>query len=189
MIKKYKIFTVSLFSLVMILTGCSVDPDYRYTEGYDFNNIKSYSLFPRESKFSSIQQLSDFQRNRIELTIEEEMERLHLTYKDYEAADVVVSYFIVERSLTELKAYNKGVGACLGCSNNQQKELNKDIKTSMLIIDVLDNDNKRSVYRSFVDMKLGEKNTSDENNEIIKEAVKNLLINFPLTSNSKTNKN
>lgn len=187
MIKKYKIFTVSFFSLVMTLAGCSVDPEFRYTKEYDFSAVKTYSLFPRESKFSSIQQISDFQRNRIELSIEEEMEGFYLTYKDYEDADVVVSYFIVENSLKELKAYNKGVAACLGCSNNQQKELNKDIKTSMLIIDVLDNENKRSVYRSFVDMKLDDKSTSDENNEIIKEAVKNLLINLPLASN--TNKN
>ncbi|TRX55895.1 DUF4136 domain-containing protein [Thalassomonas sp. M1454] len=186
---KYKTIAASFLCFILTLSGCSVSPEYRFNEEYDFSQIKSYSLFPRESKFSSIQQLSDFERNRIELTIEEEMERFALVYKDFEEADVVVSYFFVERSLKELKAYNKGVGACLGCSDNQQKQLNKDIKTSMLIVDVLGNEKKRSIYRSFVDMKLDEKDTSDENNAVIKEAVRNVLANFPVANNPAANSN
>lgn len=172
-------FFLFIAFVTLFLSGCSTNADYRFQQDYDFAKVTTYGIFPRESKFSEIQYLSDFQRNRIELSIEKVMEQRNFSYAEYEQADVVVSYFWVGRSLKELKDYNKGVKACLGCSAAEQQRLNKDIKSSMLIIDIIDNAKKRSVYRSFVKIKLKEDNSSDENNDLIIEAVAEMLASFP----------
>ncbi|MEW6998199.1 DUF4136 domain-containing protein [Colwelliaceae bacterium BS250] len=172
-------FLLFISLVTLLISGCSSQTEYRFDQDYDFSQVKTYGIFPRESKFSDIQHLSDFQRNRIEISIENVMEQRNFSYAEYEKADVVVSYFWVGRSLQELREYNKGVKACLGCSPSEQQDLNKDIKSSMLIIDIIDNANQRSVYRSFVKIKLKEGNSSDENNDLIIEAVAEMLANFP----------
>ena len=172
-------FLLFISLVTLLISGCSSNPEYRFDQEYNFAQVKTYGIFPRESKFSEIQYLSDFQRNRIELSIENVMEQRNFSHAEYEQADVVVSYFWVGRSLQELKDYNKGVKACLGCSAAEQQGLNKDIKISMLIIDIIDNETKRSVYRSFNEIKLKEDNSSDENNNLIIEAVIEMLANFP----------
>ena len=49
-------------------------------------------MFPRDSKFNEVQYLSDFQRNRVEISIEKVMEQRNFSYTEYEQADVVVEH-------------------------------------------------------------------------------------------------
>ncbi|MDN3653349.1 DUF4136 domain-containing protein [Thalassotalea ponticola] len=142
---------------------------------YNFNRVDSYSLFARDSKFTGLQSLSDYQRNRIELAIERKMERLGYQYDSLAQADIVVSYFLVGSSLAELENYNRFVRACLGCSEQQQQQLNKAIRSSMLIVDVLDGERKRSVYRGYTHVDLDIEHNSDENQQQIIDAVDQIL--------------
>lgn len=173
------LFRSIIISMCLLLAACSTLPETSHSDNYNFSEIKSYSLFPRESKFTELQRMSDFQRNRIELAIENQMEVQNFEYKELEKADVVVSYFLVGRSLTELKKYNRRVRACLGCSNKEQDALNKDIRTSMIILDVLDNTKKRSIFRGYSKVKIDQETTSDENQQEMVEAITGILSQFP----------
>lgn len=163
----------------LMLASCATPPKTTHSESYNFSIVKSYSLFPRESKFTELQRMSDFQRNRIELAIENQMEAQDFEYKELEKSDVVISYFLVGRSLSDLKRYNRRVKACLGCSKKEQERLNKDIRTSMIILDVLDNTKKRSIFRGYSKVKIDEENTSDENQQEMVEAISTILSQFP----------
>ena len=174
--------TISLsciFVSVLFINGCSTSPETSFNDEFDFAVVKTYSLFPRESKFTELQEMSDFQRNRIELAVEKQMELQHFSYTQFEQADVIISYFLVGNSLGELKKYNKGVKACLGCSQNEQATLNKDIRTSMLVLDILDSEKKRSVFRGYTKLDLDPENTSEENQQETIEAVQLILSQFP----------
>ncbi len=170
--------TLTLLSALLV-AACTSNTKFNYDVKYDFANISNYSIYPRGSKFNDIQHLSDYQRNRFEIAIEQAMEQRNYPYQNYLQADIVVSYFLVKQSLQELKVYNKAVKACIACGEAEQQQLNKDIKSSMLIIDIVDNKKKRSVYRSFAKLKLSAENNSEENQDLIDQAIENILINFP----------
>ncbi|WNC71667.1 DUF4136 domain-containing protein [Thalassotalea psychrophila] len=173
------ILVTSFFCSVLFITGCSTSTETSFNDEFDFTVVKTYSLFPRESKFTELQEMSDFQRNRIELAVEKQMELQNFSYTQFEQADVIISYFLVGNSLSELKKYNKGVKACLGCSQNEQAVLNKDIRTSMLVLDVLDSDKKRSIFRGYTKLDLDPEDTSEENQQETIEAVQLILSQFP----------
>ncbi|NMP15908.1 MULTISPECIES: DUF4136 domain-containing protein [unclassified Thalassotalea] len=167
-----------VFGLSLML-GCASEPTSSVNPDFNFTQVKTFSLFPRESRFSDIQSLSDYERNRIELAIEQKMEESGFDYKPLEDADVVISYFLVGRSLRELQTYNKLVRACLGCAQAEQQRLNQDIRSSMLVIDVLDSVKRRSVFRGFVKVDLDIENSSDENQQEIIAAVDQILGQLP----------
>lgn len=183
-IKKFTLLSFMIFSAVFI-NGCSTTPETSFNDEFDFSSVKTYSLFPRESKFTELQEMSDFQRNRIELAVEQQMEQQHFSYSQFEQADVIISYFLVGNSLRELQKYNKGVKACLGCSKNEQAALNKEIKTSMLVLDVLDSEKKRSIFRGYTKLDLDVEDTSEENQQETIEAVQLILSQFPPKPKSK----
>ncbi|WP_171022253.1 DUF4136 domain-containing protein [Thalassotalea litorea] len=177
----YRNFAANIFILItFLLTGCASQPSANFNPGYAFSDIQSYALFPRDHAINDVQRLSDFQRNRIELAIEEGMEALNYSYAEQEKADVVVSYFFVQSSLAELKAYNREVKACLVCTEKEQRTLNKNINTETLIIDLLSTKNMRSVYRKISGLKMKPKNSSDENQQLIIEAVQHGLADLPM---------
>ena len=166
---------LSLFIIFFLLSSCTVITNVQTKEGFDFKSIQTYSIFPRNSEFVSLQELSDFQRNRIELAIERAMESQQFQYADYNKADVVVSYFWAGRNFKALAKYNDKVKACIRCSKFQKEDYNRDIRASSLIIDVLDNKTYRTVYRNSTVLELRGKNNSEENQEIIMETVTDLL--------------
>lgn len=177
-IKKIILLSFMIVSAGFI-AGCSSSPETSFNEEFDFSSVKTYSLFPRDSKFTELQEMSDFQRNRIELAVENQMEQQQFSYSQFEQADVIISYFLVGSSLRDLQKYNKGVKACLACSQNEQAALNKKIRTSMLILDVLDSKRKRSVFRGYAKVDLDPENTSEENQQETTQAVQLILSKFP----------
>ncbi len=179
MTKSLQILLITFVSLCM-MSGCSSKAQTSANKDFDFNGINSYSLFERDSDFTDWQHLSDFERNRIEIAIENTMDRHDFSYKSVDEADVVVSYFLVGRNIAELNQYNKKVKACLGCTKRELKLLNYNVRPSTLIIDILDGERLRSVYRSHVQLKLRVENDSETNREIISEGVDKLLADIGL---------
>ena len=175
-----KIFTVLIVSMVGLLAGCTSSPKTTHNLEFDFASVKSYSLFPRESKFSELQRMNDFERNRIELALEQQMESIGLEYKELEESDVVVTYFLVGNSLRNLQQYNKGVKACIACTPKEQLALNKEVRTSMLIIDVLDRETKTTVFRGMQKIDLDVEENSEEQNVEVIRVVSEILTLLPI---------
>ncbi|WP_371189557.1 DUF4136 domain-containing protein [Thalassotalea maritima] len=147
--------------------------------GYDFNRVSSYGLYPRDSDFTQLQSLPYYQRSRIEIAIENKMHDLAMNYQPVEQADVIITYFVVQSDPSELWQYNKQVRACLGCTSKEQRQLTKGLRSSTLIIDILDGQTERSVYRAFSKLELNPKDNSDEQQQMIVAAVDNILNQLP----------
>jgi len=178
----FLVFCFFLFTL----TSCSNIPreaDAHAFRYFDFSTVKSYSFYDRNADFFDYQSLSGVMRNNIELAIEQELDLQELNYQPIEKADVVVSYFWVKGHGKELQQYNKGINYCAACLNiksatNKQQSQKIATKADSLIIDIIDPIKKRSVWRSSYPLKINVKENSQEVQNKIKTAVKQMFKQY-----------
>ncbi len=179
-----------LSCLSLFLFACaSKNPVTNFQQEYSFGDIEYYSLYPRNSEFTEVQNLGDVMRNRIEIVLEQAMDKKGLDYKDTEQADVVISYYIVGRSARELKGYNREVNYCQYCltslygdnnSSGKKKLGNADyVLPGSLIIDLIDQKKKRSIWRSSYPLNIDVSDNSQEVKEKISNAVNVMFSTLP----------
>ena len=169
-----------VFVLVLI-SACSTSDNAIYHSGFNFSLVNSYSFYERNSDFDDHQNLSDSQRNRIELAIEKGMANEKLQYKELDKADIIVTYHLVNKA-SDYKNYNKAVLFCQQClqANNWRKGSHKlKVTRNSLIIDLIDPQRSRSVWRSIQSLQFKPKDNSQEVNKKIQEAVNEMLIQLP----------
>ena len=183
---RYFAFSVLLF----VLSGCSssTDVEAKYHSHFDFAKVKSYSTFERDSFFTDFQNISDSTRNGIEIAIENAMDESGFIYSQYDNADVVVGYYIVSQNAANLSKYNKGVFFCEYCLNGNLDQQDKKWKLvpGSLIIDLINPETKRSVWRSFYPLKITIKDNSHETHSKIEAAVFEMLSKYPRNNKDPT---
>lgn len=167
---------------IFLLVSCSTGPQFRvnYLQSFDFSSIESYSLYGRNSPFSELQSISDVTRNSIEIAIENGFDALGYRYQLLESADVVIGYHIVNRA-KELRAYNRSVRYCRVClpNSNTEKSNSKTASNGSLIIDIINLENNRTVWRSVSQLKLKDNDNSLEVQEKLEKNILAMLKNLP----------
>lgn len=173
-------FIIVIF-LTLSLAACSTNNNAVYHNEFNFAAVESYSIYHRNSAFTETQNLADSRRNSIEIAIEKHMEQRNFNYKGPESADIIVTYHVVDKP-SDYKLYNKLVLFCQQCiraSNWQQGKDKFKIEKDSLIIDLVNPDRKRSVWRSIQALNIDDKDNSEEVNEKIYQAVHDMLIQYP----------
>jgi len=165
------------------LLGCSMNQQAtsKYHSSYDFSKIESYSTFDRNSAFDEFQTMSDATRNSIEIAIEKSLDAKGYLYKNSKDADVIIGYHLINSS-TDLKKYNKGVRFCGPCLHSRFDESNsKDWKMlpGSLILDVVNQKDNRSIWRSVLPLKIKVKDNSREAQAKIQHAIDNMIKTLP----------
>ncbi len=178
---KYPLIVLLIF---LFLGACSSSPsnDAIYYKKFNFSNVQSYSIYPRNSEFTETQNISDSQRNGIEIAIEKAMDHQNFQYAPLDEADVVVTYHILSGKPDEYSRYNKAVLFCQHCLKaSTWHQSSKAIKLTRgsLVIDLIDPKKKRSVWRNAQELKIKAKDNSREANEKIQQAVKIMLQQYP----------
>jgi len=174
-----------LFTLaITLLTGCisSKVATSRYKANFDFTAINSYTTFGRDSTFSDYQNINDATRNSIELAIEQVFDKIGFTYRTSENADIVIGYHLVGRNPKELSRYNKGVKYCRLClraGEGKSKGSTWRILPGSLILDVINTENNRSIWRSVLPLKIDGKDNSKDIQDKIYNAIDIMLKKFP----------
>lgn len=169
--------------LALLVVSCSVKPkaQSRYQANFDFKTAKSYSLYYRNSVFSDYQNLSDTDRNSVELAIEQAFDARGFAYKEPEQADFIITYFVSQNSRRDLARYNQGVRYCRYCLqeyDDDSKELSvKPFGT--FIVDLVDTKTKRSVWRAVSDIRLSDKDNSQELQVKFEQALVAMLSQYP----------
>ena len=170
-----------------LLNACSVNTSAssRIKSNFNFAKVQSYSTFERNSLFSDYQNISDTTRNSIELAIEQVFDQLGLQYKQQIEADVIVGYHLITENFDELKAYNKGVKYCEVClkwSHKDQVNHQWKLLPGSLILDVVEPQFNRSIWRSILPLKIKPKDNSKDMQIKIRAALELMLKNFPDTA-------
>lgn len=178
-----RLFKLSILFLLVFITACTglTSSDAIYHNRFQFEQVKTYSIYQQNSAFAESQNLSRAMRNSIEIAIEKNMEQLNFSYVDVKDADLIATYHIFTNG-RDFSIYNKSVLFCEYCLKaNAWKETDGElnIKRGGLIIDLVDPDKKRSVWRSTQALKIKTKDNSQEVNEKIQYAVSSMLKQYP----------
>lgn len=169
--------------LSLLIASCSSRPTHIVLTDNDANfaTVSSFSLFARNSSFYNSQNISDAHRNRIEFAIEQALENKGLVYKDIDSADVVMSYFLVGQG--SLSKYNRAVRFCVQCDPEQKSEANNAIADGSIIIDALDTQKQKSIWRTVIKIKQRDSKSFFKHENALKEAILEAIDEFPPQSN------
>ena len=167
-----------------LLTACSTPKvaKIKYQEIYDFNQVKSYSLYPRDHGFNDWQPINDALRNDIVLAIEKSLDGQGYQYANSGESDIVITYFLVGNSAKSYKRYNNGVNYCSYClvygsSGSRADSLN--VTAGSIILDAVDVKTKRSIWRSSYPLKIKVKDNSQKVQAKIHEVIAAMLNKLP----------
>lgn len=174
------------FATTLVSCSSSKVATTSFRSNFNFTAVESYSTYGRNSAFGDLQNLSDSTRNTIELAIEQGFDDNGFHYKTIKKADIVVAYHVINRNFNELKRYNREVkycGYCLKAGQASRKELEAKMLPGSLILDIIDPESQRSVWRSVYPLGFKEKDNSREMQEKINSAIENMLKDFPKGNN------
>jgi len=179
---------------ILLLTGCSLQKSagVRYQAKFDFDQARAYAFLPREASANEQQNISDVMRNNIELAVEQVLDDSGFVYSGQQQPDLVVAYHLIQGQFhgpyqvgvdhQALKRYNLGVKYCRYClksgSDPDSKKLWR-LDAGSLIIDLLDPDNQRSVWRSVYPVKIKADDNSRQVQEKIQAAITRMLAQYP----------
>jgi hypothetical protein len=179
MLKAFSI--ILLFSLI---SACSSrnNAGVVYHNSFNFSQVKSYSLYNRNSPFTDSQSLLDTSRNAIEIAIERTMSSKKFDYLEPEQADVIVTYYLLNGKIKDYSIYNEVVRFCVQCLRANAWQTNhqySNIAQGSLILDLIDPKKKRSVWRSVYPLNFNVKDNSAKLNKKIQQAVNSMLALYP----------
>ncbi len=187
-------FFFVFFLFAATLTGCSSSGSAtsKFQKTFNFSQITSYSFYDRNSDFSDFQNIDDTTRNSIELAIEQVLDKNGFEYQLPENANVIVAYHLISQNAKELASYNKGVKYCYYClrGGEEQKENNYwKIMPGSLIIDIVDPEKQRSIWRSIYDLKIeADRDNSKVVQHKIYQAIDVMMARIPIHQQSLENK-
>ncbi len=191
MIKNTKPVIILIISFIyvtgLLLSGCTSFPSAisKYQTGYNFSAVKSYTFYDRNSDFSEFQNISDATRNSIELAIEQVLDKNGFKYRIKDEADIIITYHLVSENSKELLRYNIGVAYCSGCLRGGEAQREKrpwKVIPGSLIVDIIDPDKKRSIWRSVYYLKINaDKDNSKEAQLKIYQAIDAMIEKYPQT--------
>jgi hypothetical protein len=182
---RIQLFITFLFFSGVLLSGCSSSKVAiaKYQTNFSFSEVNYYALYGRNSDFSDFQNISDATRNSIELAIEQVLDKNGFNYIIENKADIIVTYHIVSDNTKELARYNQGVAYCSRCLRGGEAYKDKKpwkIIPGSLILDVIDPDSDRSVWRSVYYLQLNaEKDNSKETQLKIYQAIEAMMNQYP----------
>jgi hypothetical protein len=178
-----RILVFIFICLSLVLSACSFQAaTAKYRSSFNFSLLNNYSTHDRNSPFSELQNISDAKRNSIEIAIEKVLDKKGYQYKDVDVADVVITYYLINRNNKELKEYNKGLRYCHWCLKSGSEDVNNGhwkMKPGSLIIDLVDTKEKRSVWRSVYPLSIKEKDSSFDIQDKIVRAVSSMMAQLP----------
>lgn len=175
---------LSIILLFTLISACSSrnNAGVVYHDSFDFSQVKSYSLYNRNSPFTDSQSLLDSRRNAIEIAIERTMSSNKFNYLEPEQADVIVTYYFLNGKLQEYSNYNEMVRFCVSCLRANAWQTNhqySNLATGSLILDLVDPKKKRSVWRSAYPLNINVKDNSAKLNKKIQQAINSMLALYP----------
>ena len=174
---------LSCLVLMFNLAACSSSTaTTSFRDGFDFSLVESYSTYGRNSAFGDLQNMSDSTRNTIELAIEQGFDKNGFRYKTFKKADIIIAYHVLNNRIGELERYNEQVKYCRYClrvGDTSRAKIKSQLRPGSLIIDIIDPESQRSVWRSIYPLGFNDDDNSREMQKKISRAVDIMLLDYP----------
>lgn len=170
---------------VLMLSACSTTytPETDKNPNYNFNDVKSYYVIGDERQKKPM--FSDIDRARLEGAIDDSMQQLGKLKEQESEADILISYFVVTKDKVKVNSsysgnYSQGCYRCWPSYGAGVTHIStRDYVEGTLVLDIIDNDTKRSVYRSKLVKPLKSFETLQEREQAMNNMVKEMMKSIP----------
>jgi len=149
----------ALIGLLLLLAGCA-GPSYTaysdYDESFDFDDIHTIHILPIDRTEPMQRVISDLQVDRIDAALAAELrERGYRLAEERAEADVYLSWHLVTRERTDIRAYNSSSSySCWRCGPPVTDVSVRQYTEGTFVVDLIDPMRNRSVWRSTIQSRL-----------------------------------
>ena len=176
-----KLKNLLILPVILVLGACSTTytPKTDQSSSYDFSSVRTFNVMgdstPRHSA------VSDINRERIDTAVVNTLTEHGKQIGDETSADVLVSYFVVTKDKMRVNTVNSAYNGryrMAGYSGIAHVSTHNYVEGT-LVIDVIDNDSKKSVWRSILTTPIKNYKTPAEREQVIDNAIKAAFESFP----------
>jgi len=173
--------------IVFLLGACSSSytPITDQSTNYDFASISTYNIVGDDELKNPL--ISDMDRVRIDKSIFITLQGKGKTQTTQTNADVLISYFVVTKDKVKVSgSYSGGYYGHSGCyrcvSGVGVTHINtRDYVEGTIVVDVIDNTSKQSVWRSTLIKPLKDFDSSAERDQAVQLSVESMFKDLPLS--------
>lgn len=174
----------SVLPTLLLLSACSTNytAESDQSSQYDFSTIKTYNVIGDEQYKNPM--FSDIDRVRFESAIDESMQQRGTFKVVKKEADVLVSYFIVTKDKIKINStYNSGFygHSRYGYGGSVSNVTTRNYVEGTLVLDVIDNKTKQSIYRSTLVKPIKSYDSIEERKQAINTVVTKMLKALPMS--------
>jgi len=191
--------TAAVVTASIVLAACSSTPkpDVDYKTDYNFMSVKKIAFYKNSGDVSGDNplQLSDFQKERIDEALKYALEIKGMQFVENPAdADMLISWHLATQDKTDVRtyqtpsyggAYYGGYGRynryagynCWNCMPTQTEVSVQNYTEGTFIVDMIDPQMRKSVWRSVTQSRLKGKHESDQGK--YNEAAMIIMEGFP----------
>lgn len=177
---------LGVLSTALLLSACSTNytPESDQSSQYDFSSIKTYSVIGDEQYKNPM--FSDIDRVRFDSAIDDSMQQRGKFKVSESEADVLVSYFVVTKDKIKINStysggyYGHGYGHS-GYGGSISNISTRNYVEGTLVLDVIDNKTKQSVYRSTLVKPIKSYDSIEERKQAINTVVNKMFKALPIS--------
>lgn len=178
--------TLMALPMVLLLGACSSQytPEIDQSSQYNFSSVQTYNVVGDEQLKNPM--FSDIDRERFDAAIDISMQQKGIIETSVEQADVLVSYFVVTKDEVKVNSTVSGgyASSCYRCGYGYGGGVShisiRNYVEGTLVMDIIDNDTKRSIYRSTLTKPLKSYETTQEREKAISKVVKDMMEKLPV---------
>ncbi len=157
MISRHASLIAALCAL-MLLNGCAttLEATTDFDENFDFSTVRKLAILPVDRASLSAIRISDMQIARVDEALRSELQRKGFeVVKEAAAADAYITWHLVTEERTDVRTYNSmSYYNCWRCGPNVSDVSVRQYTQGTFIVDLLDPNRSRSVWRSIIESRL-----------------------------------
>jgi hypothetical protein len=169
--------------MTALLNACAtpLEATADYDDSFDFSGVSTIGIQPYDRSTVSSVRISDMQVDRINVTLSDELERKGLRMVENPAeADLVMTWHLVTQEKTDVRTYNSAsYYNCWRCGPNVSDVSVRQYTEGTFIVDMIDPNRNRSVWRSVIKSKLKSEPDLEKSAQNRREAASAIFAEFP----------
>ncbi|WP_299793807.1 DUF4136 domain-containing protein [uncultured Shewanella sp.] len=176
----------------MALSACSsMKTSSDYDPAANFSDIKTYAWVEQKNQDTSYH-LDGLMDQRVRAAVESQLSLKGVTQSDPQTADILVNYLTKVDKKINVDTFNTNFGyhpyygSPWGMSGSMHTQTTvREYEVGTLILDMIDRETGKLIWRGSVADTIREKNTPEERVEVVNKAVAEMMLNYPPKPESK----
>ena len=178
-----RLLTLTVASLFMLACASAglPQPSVDHNSDYDFTTAATFAFMNRKGGAAESTVLSDMEINRVNNAFALALTARGLTAVERKAdADILISWLLVTKEQTDVRSYNStSYYQCWGCGPAVSDVSVRQYTQGTLIVDMVDPELRKSVWRSVVQSKLADERQLEGQQERFNAVAEHMMEQYP----------